>query len=139
MPIVCFLLNPPTPLEVSSIVHSQKNSKCEGVDGLSMSSIKETIDLLAVHLSHICNLPFEHRAFPEKLKIAKILPAFKSDDPSLFSHYRPISILSCLSKVLENLVYLRLSGFVTKFNILNHHQHGFRPHHSLAGYLRACQ
>ena len=97
-----------------------------------MSPIKETIDLLAAPLSHICNLSFERGVFPDKLKIAKILPVFKSDDPSLFSNYRPISILPCLSKVFEKLFYLRLSGFLTKFNILNHHQYGFRPHHSTA-------
>ena len=97
-----------------------------------MSPIKETIDLLAAPLSHICNLSFERCIFPDKLKIAKILPVFKSDDPSLFSNYRPISILPCLSKVFEKLFYLRLSGFLTKFNILNHHQYGFRPHHSTA-------
>ena len=55
----CFFLNPTSPAEVASIVHSLKNSKCEGVDGLSISPIKETIDLLAVPLSHICNLSFE--------------------------------------------------------------------------------
>ena len=128
----CFFLNPTSPAEVSSIFHSLKNSKCEGVDGLSMFPIKETFDLLAVPLSHICNLSFERGVFPDKLKIAKILPVFKSDDPSLFSNYRPISILPCLSKVFEKLFYLRLSGFLTKFNILNHHQYGFRPHHSTA-------
>ena len=82
----CFFLNPTTPAEVSSIVHSRKNSKCEGVDGLSMSPIKETIDLLAAPLSRICNLSFEHRVFPDKLKTAKILPVFKSDGTSLFSN-----------------------------------------------------
>lgn len=99
-----------------------KNSKCEGVDDLSMSTIKEAIDLLAAPLSHICNLSFEHGVFPDKLKTAKILPVFKSDDPSLFSNYRPIYILPCLFKVLEKLFYLRLLGFLTKLNIPNHHQ-----------------
>ena len=42
----CFFLNPTSPAEVVSIVHSLKSSKCEGVDGLSMSPVKETIDLL---------------------------------------------------------------------------------------------
>ena len=57
---------------------SKKNSKCEGVDGLSMSPIKETIDLRAAPFSYICNLSFEHGVFPDKLKFAKILPVFKS-------------------------------------------------------------
>ena len=73
----CFFLNPTSPAEVASIVHSLKNSKCEGVDGLFMSPIKETVDLLAVPLAHICNLSFERGVFPDKLKIAKILPVFR--------------------------------------------------------------
>ena len=89
----CFFLNPTSPAQVASIVHSLKHSKCEGVDGLSMSTIKETIDLPAAALSHICNLSFELGGFPDKLKIAKILPVSKSDDASLFSSYRPIYIL----------------------------------------------
>ena len=98
-----------------------------------MSPIKETVNLLSASLSHICNLSFEHDVFPDKLKIAKNLPDFKSDDPSLFSNYQPISILPYLSKVFEKLVYLRLLESVAKFNILNHdHQYGFRPHHSTA-------
>ena len=83
-----------------------------------MSPIKETLDLLAAPLSLIHNLSFEHGVFPDKLKIAKILPVFKGDDPSLFSNYRPISIHPCLCRVLEKLFYLRLSEFLTKFNIL---------------------
>ena len=90
---------------------SKKNSKCEGVDGLSMSPIKETIDLRAAPFSHICNLSFEHGVFPGKLKFAKILSVFKCD-PSLFSNCRPISSLPCLSKVFEKLFYLRLSRFL---------------------------
>ena len=80
----CFFVNPTCPGEVASIIHSLKNSKCDCVDGLSMSPIKETIDLLAAPLSHICNLSFERGVFPGKLKIPKILPVFKSDHPSLF-------------------------------------------------------
>ena len=73
----CFFLNPTSPAEVAPIVHSLKNSRCKGVDGMFMSPIEETIDLLAAPLSHICNLSFERSVFPDKLKIAKILPVFK--------------------------------------------------------------
>ena len=52
--------------------------------------------------------------------------------PFFFLKLSAISSLSCLSKVFEKLFYLRLSGFLTKFNILNHHPYGFRPHHSTA-------
>ena len=43
----CFYLNPTSPTEVANIVHSLKNSKFEGFDGLSISPVKDTIDLIA--------------------------------------------------------------------------------------------
>ena len=65
--------------------------------------MKETTHLHATPLSHVCTVMFSCSVFPDKLKIAKVLPIFNSDDPSLFSNYRLISILPCLSKVLEKL------------------------------------
>ena len=118
----CFYLNPTSPTEVANIVHSLKNSKCEGFDGLCISPIKDTIDLIAAPLTHICNLSFSQGVFPDKFKTAKILPIFKFDDSSLFSNYRPISIVPRLSKVFEKLFYFRLSGYLEKFDILSHHQ-----------------
>ena len=128
--INCFYTTPTSPTEVANIIYSLKNSMCEGFDGLCISPVKETIDLIAVPLSHICNLSFSYGVFPTQLKTAKILPIFKCDDSSLFSNYRPISILPCLSKVFEKLFYIRLSGFLEKFDILNRSQYGFRPRHS---------
>ena len=126
----CFYINPTSPTEVANIVHSLKHKRCEGFDGLCISPIKDTIDLIAAPLTHICNLSFPQGVFPGKLKTAKILPIFKCDDFSLFSNYRPISILPCLSKVFEKLFYFRLSAFLEKFDILSHHLYGSRPHHS---------
>ena len=128
--INCFYITPTSPTEVANIVYSFKKSMCEGFDGLCISPVKENIDLIAVPLSHICNLSFSYGVFPTQLKTAKILPIFKCDDSSLFSNYRPISILPCLSKVFEKLFYIRLSGFLEKFDILNCFQYGFRPRHS---------
>ena len=64
--------------------------------------------------------------FPDKLKIA---PVYKTDDASSFSNYRPISILPCFSKILEKVVYHRISDFLVRFNILNDHQYGYRQKH----------
>ena len=88
----CFFLNPTTTSEVSSIVHSLKNSKCEGLDGLSMSPIKETIDLLDAPLSHICNLSLKHGVFPDKLGPSQTIDLFLFSPVSL--RYLRISFTS---------------------------------------------
>ena len=62
------------------------------------------------------------------MKIAKIIPLFKSGSKSEFTNYmyRPIYLIPQLSKILEKLYNDRLSKFVTNSNILNSCQYGFR-------------
>ena len=68
--------------------------------------------------------------FPDDLKIAKVIPLYKSGDSSLFTNYRPISLLPAFSKVFERLIYNRLHSFFEKYNILFTSQYGFRKQSS---------
>lgn len=63
---------------------------------------------------------------PDDLKIAKIIPVYKSDDKKIVSNYRPISVLPAFSKILEKLVYNRLLDFINQHNLLSKDQYGFR-------------
>ena len=65
-------------------------------------------------LTHIINLSFIQRVFPKELKIAKVIPLFKSDDPSLIKKYRPVSVLPIFSKISERLMYNRLHSYLEK-------------------------
>ena len=67
--------------------------------------------------------------FPEKLKIAKVVPIFKKVDCALTNNYRPISLLPVISKVIEKIIYTQLSLYFesTRFS---DSQYGFRPNHS---------
>ena len=67
---------------------------------------------------------------PNELKIARVVPIFKSGDTMLFSNYRPVSVLPLFSKILERLMYTRLLSFVNKHNLLYKFQFGFRKGHS---------
>jgi len=53
---------------------------------------------------------------PDKLKIARVIPMYKSDDDNIFSNHRPASVLPAFSKVLEKIPYNRLISFLDKFN-----------------------
>ena len=64
------------------------------------------------------------------MKIAKIIPLYKSGDNQSYCNYRPISILPSLSKILEKTVYKRLTDYLNKYDILNTSQYGFRHGHS---------
>ena len=73
---------------------------------------------------------------PVELKIARVVPLFKAGDKSIFSNYRPISVLPSFSKILEKLVYNRLIDYLSKYKILSDNQFGFRKQHSTEYALR---
>jgi hypothetical protein len=62
--------------------------------------------------------------------IAKVIPIYKSGDRQSMDNYRPISLLSNFSKILEKIVAIRLTNFLEANNILSDHQFGFRKAHS---------
>ena len=68
--------------------------------------------------------------FPEKLKIAKVIPIFKKGDEELFSNYRPISILPSISKIIEKVVYQQIYSFFQQNELFFGSQYGFRSNHS---------
>ena len=67
---------------------------------------------------------------PDELKIAKVLPLFKSENCHIFNNYRPISILPVLLKVFEKIMHQRLIKFLDSHNLLYKYQFGFRKYHS---------
>ena len=84
------------------------------------------IPQIANQLAHIFNKSLETGIVPDKLKIAKVIPLYKNDNPELFKNYRPISILPCFSKLIERIMYNRLYSFLTNHNIISDKQYGFR-------------
>ena len=51
---------------------------------------------------------------------------YECDDPMMFNHYRPVSLVCTLSKVFEKVMYNRLIEFLEKFSVLYEYQFGFR-------------
>ena len=77
---------------------------------------------IAKPLAHIFNLSFSCGIFPDHMKIAKIIPIFKNGQKTEFTNYRPISILSQFSKILEKLFNLRLETILDANKILSDSQ-----------------
>jgi hypothetical protein len=122
-------LAPVTTNEIEILIKNMKNSS-PGWDTIPMEIVKKTFHLLVQPLTHICNMSLLSGYFPTELKIAKIIPIYKSGDTTLFSNYRPVSVLPSFSKILEKIMYDRVMTFVTKHNILYGYQFGFRKKHS---------
>ena len=81
-------------------------------------------------LTLLINKVLNTGTFPDKLKIAKVIPICKKGDPSLFENYWPISLLPAISKVLEKIIALQLSSYFEKNKLLFDNQYGFIPKHS---------
>jgi hypothetical protein len=67
---------------------------------------------------------------PDKMKIAKVIPIFKSGNVNDINNYRPISLLCTFSKILEKIVANRLTSYLNDNNLICDNQFGFRSKHS---------
>ena len=115
--------------EVIKIIRNVKEGS-SGWDDISASVVKKTYSSFIEPITHILNISITKGVFPNELKIAKVIPLFKSGDTMIFSNYRPVSVLPVFSKILERLMYNRLLGFINKHRILYMYQFGFRADHS---------
>ena len=81
-------------------------------------------------ITHLVNESLKSGIFPSELKLARVVPIFQPGDPSLLTNYRPISVLSFFSKILEKIVYNVVFDFLCENEILYDYQFGFRSKHS---------
>ena len=112
--------------EIKKIVNNFKSKTSTGYDDIDMCLVKKVIDYITVPLSKIFNLSFQQGIFPDRMKIAKVIPLFKAGQKDVFTNYRPVSLLPQFSKILEKLFCVRLDNFIDKCNILCENQYGFR-------------
>lgn len=116
--------------EVFNIIHKLKNNFSAGIDNIPNIIIKKCASSIVEPLTHIFNTSFNEGNVPDLLKIAKIVPLHKKGNKNLVENYRPISLLTGFSKILEKLMFNRILSFIDSNNILSNSQHGFRKNRS---------
>ena len=97
-----------------------------GHDNIPLSLLCKNIDLLGVNILSICNRSLAEGVFPNSLKVAKVIPIFKTGERESLNNYRPISVLPSFSKILEKIVYIQLINYFNYYNLLTPAQFGFR-------------
>jgi retron-type reverse transcriptase len=85
--------------------------KATGIDNMPPKILRMTCDILARPITNIVNHMLRNSTFPDQLKIARISPIYKKDDPLIKSNYRPVSILPVLSKVFERAICEQLETY----------------------------
>ena len=103
-----------------------------GPDKLPASLFKSFLGSLALPLLHVFNSSIASGVVPSCWKTAEVVPIYKGKgDSNSASSYRPISLLSVASKILERLVSVQLKAYLDDSHIMSDEQFGFRPHHSV--------
>ena len=114
--------------QVREVINSLNNSS-PGHDELPPFVAKACMDEFIEPITHMINESLKSGVFPSELKLARVVPIVKSGDPSLLTNYRPISVLSFFSKIVEKIVY-NVFDFLSDNEILYDYQFGFRSKHS---------
>ena len=107
---------------------SPKNSA--GHDGISTKLLKEIGPVIQKSLTITINQCLKAGIFPERLKVAKVIPILKKGDHSLVENYRPISLLPAISKNFERIIHDQLNNYFISENLFYKYQYGFRKKHS---------
>lgn len=121
-----FFFLPTDQLEIERVIWSISDKNSSGEDDLSarvfMNLPGEALEVLALSINSSWSLG----AFPDCLKTAMVLPLYKGGEVTDPSNFRPISLLSTLSKIIEKLVKSRIFTFLNHHNILSSNQYGFQ-------------
>ena len=103
--------------EVYDALVSLDPTKVPGIDLISPKILQTCAPILCQPLHHLFSMSLQYAYIPSSWKIHKIVPIFKAGDKTSVKNYRPISLLSSTSKVLERLVYNKIvNHLVTQIN-----------------------
>lgn len=112
------------------------SSKACGPDGIQCLVLKKCASSLSLPLSIMFNQSFSEGVLPAEWKLASVVPIYKQkgqrSDPN---NYRPISLTSCVGKIMEKIVNHALLTHLMRNKLIADNQFGFLPHHSTTDQL----
>ena len=122
-------VTPTNESEIRRLINNLPNKKSSGHDNIDNILLKKIELEISPKLANIFNQSISTGVFPDVMKLAEIVPLFKSKDKTLTENYRPISLLITISKILEKIVYKCTYSFLQQNNLLYKSQYGFRSSH----------
>ena len=125
-----FMVEPTDIMEIEAIIKRLKN-KGNVILDISVQSLKHNARLLSPHIMVLYNLSVDKQCYPKRLKVARVLPGYKSGPKDDIDNYRPISNLPVFSKIFEKLTLSRMLPFIDKHGLLSDSQYGFRKGKSI--------
>ena len=138
-----FMFKPVTAREVELGILALPNNKSHGLYFCPTKLLKYSSTIISNILVKIVNLSVKSRSYPSKLKKAKVIPGFKTEDETGANNYRPISLLSIFDRIFEKIMYKRMMHFINVKNILFSAQcgfiEGFSTEHTIVNIVTAIQ
>ena len=116
--------------EIEEIIDKLKEGKASGPDGINATFVKHGRRTIANILVRLINECLSKGVFPNCLKRALVVPIHKSGPKDSPDNYRPISLLPCISKIFEKVIYKRIINFCISKKVISEKQFGFRKKHS---------
>ncbi|KAG5674284.1 hypothetical protein PVAND_004263 [Polypedilum vanderplanki] len=121
-----FVFDEVSPLYINNVIHSLPNKKSTGLDNISTKVMKGISELFSIHLCNFFNIMVRTGKYPDRLKSSIIVPIYKGGNPTSADNYRPISLLSCVDKVLEKVIFGQMNEWMEKNHLHDNYQYGFR-------------
>ena len=118
-------LSPTCVEEIKRIVSKLPSKASSGHDNISNVLLKEIIDQLAPVLVGVFNKSMTMGEFPSIMKLAEVVPLYKGKEHYLENNYRPISLLTTISKILEKIMYHQVYSFLHETGQIHKNQYGF--------------
>ena len=115
-----------TEKEVHDVLKCIDTTKATGPDGISPKLLHEAGASIVPSLTKLINLSLSSSKVPSDWKIANVIPLFKKGDKHERNNYRPVSLLSCVSKILERIVFKQFYNYLRENHLLSKDQSGFK-------------
>ena len=116
--------------QVKKLLKNLKSSHSTSIDELDSYAVKLAADVIAQPLHHVIVLSVNQNKFPTAWKFSKVIPLHKKLSQLERKNYRPVAILSPLSKILEKVVYLQMYEYFSSNKIFHPNLHGYRHNRS---------
>ena len=120
---------------VKKLLENLNQHKATGPDQISSRFLKEVATAITPMLTLIFQASHDQSQVPEGWKSALVTPLFKKGDKSNPSNYRPVSLTSICSKIMEHIIHSHVMSFLDANNLLTDQQHGFRKKRSCESQL----
>ena len=113
--------------DIINILNNLPESRASGLNDLPAKLLKDGFPAYSKYLTRIINISIHLGKVPRDWKCARVIPLHKKGCKTEIGNYRPVSILTIVSKIVERLIHDQLMAYFNKKSLIFDFQSGFRP------------